>query len=94
MKGDADFSIEQPQRVSFFFGTMTNSGYFTEHSFIEPSPKAVSKIWNISYSLDMPTWIAFFATFIGVTLVLYWSSRLAWSKEDVITKMYYELLPI
>ncbi len=35
----------------------------------------MAKLWNFSYSLDMPTWIISFATCITVSIVLSLLSR-------------------
>ncbi len=67
----ADFSIEQPQSISSAFGTMTNTAYFAEMSFVEPRPKPVSKLWNICYALDGFTWLLFLLSYLSVSLFMF-----------------------
>ncbi len=84
MAGVADFSIEQPQRVGIVFGTMTYTAYYAEVSLIEPAPKIISKLWNISYAFDKYTWLAFFITYLCVSSSLFAAAYSLHTKRKIV----------
>ncbi len=67
----ADFSIEQTIQHAYTLGSMTTTMYTQVMTFVERAPLPISQLWNISYSLDNPSWMFLLVSCFLVTLLLY-----------------------
>ncbi len=75
IRGEADFSLEQPFVYAKFLGEMTMSTYVHVAAYFEARPKPLAKLWNFSFSLDKPTWFFLFTSCVIVASSLYIMSQ-------------------
>ena len=71
MDGRKDVSLEQAMMVANSFGRLTTLTHHLVFTFVEPSPKQLSKVQNITYALDSCTWVALLAMTLLVSFALY-----------------------
>ncbi len=66
---------------------MTATTYTQVLAYIERTPKPISQLWNISYSLDNATWLFLSITCLVVIFVLYIASNFEEFKDKVATEI-------